>query len=200
MAVDEVLVVLNNGGLFHNTGELDENTIRNLNTALAYWKANMLDPIDHPYLFRSDKGSSRLIITGGHSFEGRLMSSAMKEYLVARDIPQDYILEERKPSRDTFENIEGILPILHELEPRKITLITTGIHIDRAAKSFSLYLEEENLEIEIVPLPSTSKDTLLTLWEKGARLVYVLDWTGRGKSPLYRLARWFLFRKHNVPR
>lgn len=185
MAVDEVLVVLNNGGLFHNTGELDEDTFKNLDEAFCYWNE-----------FRPEY----TIVTGGHSFEGRLMSSAMKEYFAARGIPQNQILEERRPSRDTFENIEGVLPILHEVKPHKIVLITTGIHIDRAVKSFSLYLKAENLEIEITPWPSTQKNTPLTIWEKGARLVYALDPGGMGKSPLYQLARWFLFRSANVPR
>ena len=185
MAVDEVLVVLNNGGLFHNTGELDEDTFKNLEEAFCYWNE-----------FRPEN----TIVTGGHSFEGRLMSSAMKEYLMTLGIPQNQILEERRPSRDTFENIEGVLPILREVKPHKIVLITTGIHMTRAVKSFSLYFEEENLKIEIDPLPSTPQDIRLSAWEKGARLVYALDPGGMGKSPLYQLARWFLFRQCNVPR
>ena len=86
-------------------------------------------------IYRMDPTPPKLIPSGGKGTDETVSEAvAMKEYLLAHDIPEsDIILEDK--SRTTFENLKYSGKILDEQEGRKYTaLVTSNYHVYRALR------------------------------------------------------------------
>jgi len=178
----EVLIVLNGGG-FHRTGRLDEVTRNSLFLALELWRESKPDYI---------------ILTGGHLFGDKRFSSVMKSFLVKRGTPEQVILEERIPSLDTIQNIEGVLPILKELSPSRLGLIAnTKRHLSRANWILLHALQREGINFQVLSLMASSPDgARSSLWEKISQLLCAVDPLGR--TWLYRFLRWLMYKVQGI--
>ena len=93
-------------------------------------------------------GISPIVVTGGDASEGDdpPVSLVMAEYLRHDGVPTDQVLVETN-SRNTFENARECQRLLIPLRKRRIILVTSAAHMDRAASTF------RKQGFEVIPAP-----------------------------------------------
>ncbi|MGR5370594.1 ElyC/SanA/YdcF family protein [Photobacterium damselae] len=92
--------------------------------------------------------NSLIFLTGGRAQNGMSEAQAMKQWLQERGIDHsDIVLEEQ--SRNTIENAQYTVPLLHLYAIESATIISNSIHVHRALLAFSLSNnKQENSAIE----------------------------------------------------
>lgn len=90
--------------------------------------------LDAAYEYLNDNGSTICIVSGGKGTgENVTEACAMREYLIARGISEDRIIEENRAT-STKENIDFSMSIIHENENQgsEVGVVSSSFHIYRA--------------------------------------------------------------------
>ncbi len=129
-------------------------------------------------------GRAPMILLSGGDGEAERMAAS----LVLQDVPQAHLLIENR-SRDTHENALYSAEILHRIGAHRILLVTSTIHMGRAAASF------RKQGVEVIPAPAMPmplRDWPVSFWH--ARRIalfrsgnYLHEYFGRW---IYRLRGW----------
>lgn len=92
-----------------------------------------------------------VIISGGKVFDHNTAEAPiLKRFLVDLGIPSDKIVLENK-SRDTIENAKYTLEICESLGYKKLILVTSAFHMNRAVQSF------KKVGKNVIPFPANFK-------------------------------------------
>ena len=114
--------------------------------------------------------ASRIVVSGGQSWQGAREADVFAEELVRRGVPEAALLLERA-SRTTRENARFSERLLRPLGARRVGIVTCDWHLRRALFCF----RRVGLTAEGVPVPSPAlpfaRRTLRQLREEGSWLL-----------------------------
>ncbi len=104
-----------------------------------------------------------ILLSGGNAKEYEAEAVSMRKILVSLGVPATALLLE-DGSRNTHQNAQFSLPILHSLKARRILLVTSAYHMRRAINEF----ESSESKIEIAAAATdyqrTNKPYTLLYW------------------------------------
>lgn len=129
-------------------------------------------------------GRAPVILLSGGDGEAKRMAAS----LVLQDVPRANLLIESR-SRDTHENALYSAELLHRAGAHRILLVTSTIHMGRAAASF----RKQGMEVIPAPvMPMPQRDRPVSFWHARRTALfrsgnYLHEYVGRW---IYRLRGW----------
>lgn len=137
-------------------------TLKRLKKGLIIWKKGKFD---------------KIIVAGGiylpEKIQSRPSGELMKEWLIKQNIPAEKIICENK-SRDTYENISGVLEIIKDDPKPEITVIT---HWQHALRFKITFRRAHKMKIKIIMMWYWV-DLKTFIFEWPFLLIHIIDKTG----------------------
>lgn len=123
---DAILVL---GGAIGGARPPEQPTLRLVNSSTRVWYAAALH--------RAGKAKWIVVAAGNRPEEAleQVEADAIAEFLVQLGVPPGAIVKE-SASQTTRQNAALVLPVLQELQARRVLLVTSALHMPRALKTF----------------------------------------------------------------